>query len=171
MEARDARVLRRDSRGACVAAWRQRRRTLLPDCQAAAARCPRRTDRIGRCRTDVTDRRRQKLELAALKNNFAAPLQSLPDLMFEPDLDGRCTIENALIVKHWGSVLGKLPQDSSVSFGSSPGLEVIAEGGETEEQLRFPAGIGCCHCQGFLFGRPLAADDFAATMPVGDSAA
>jgi diguanylate cyclase (GGDEF)-like protein/PAS domain S-box-containing protein len=39
--------------------------------------------------TDITDRKRQELELVALKNKFAATLQALPDLMFEVDLHGR----------------------------------------------------------------------------------
>lgn len=56
-----------------------------------------------------------------------------------------------------------------VSLGNSLGLEVIAEGVETEEQLRFLAGIGCRHYQGFLFGRPMAAGDFAAAMPARES--
>ncbi|MGB4063115.1 MAG: EAL domain-containing protein [Azonexus sp.] len=39
--------------------------------------------------TDITDRKRQELELVAVKNKFAATLQALPDLMFELDLEGR----------------------------------------------------------------------------------
>lgn len=48
---------------------------------------------------------------------------------------------------------------------------MIAEGVETEEQLRFLAGIGCRQYQGFLFGHPVAAGDFAAAMPLRDAAA
>jgi diguanylate cyclase (GGDEF)-like protein len=42
------------------------------------------------------------------------------------------------------------------------GISTIAEGVETEEQLRFLVASGCGAVQGFLFSRPLMADDFEA---------
>jgi diguanylate cyclase (GGDEF)-like protein/PAS domain S-box-containing protein len=41
-------------------------------------------------------------------------------------------------------------------------LSVVAEGVETEEQLRFLAGQGCGNGQGFLYSRPLPPDALAA---------
>lgn len=41
-------------------------------------------------------------------------------------------------------------------------LETVAEGVETEEQFRYLKECGCDHVQGFLFSRPLPADEFAA---------
>jgi EAL domain-containing protein (putative c-di-GMP-specific phosphodiesterase class I) len=41
------------------------------------------------------------------------------------------------------------------------GLRVVAEGIETEEQLRALRALGCDHGQGYLFARPLEADDAA----------
>jgi diguanylate cyclase (GGDEF)-like protein len=45
-----------------------------------------------------------------------------------------------------------------VSLAQNLGLKVIAEGVETEAQSRFLSACGCEQVQGYLFGRPLAAD-------------
>lgn len=48
-----------------------------------------------------------------------------------------------------------------VSLGRKFGLEVTAEGVETDAQHARLVEIGCPEGQGYLFGRPLSADDFA----------
>jgi predicted signal transduction protein with EAL and GGDEF domain len=47
-----------------------------------------------------------------------------------------------------------------VALGQILGLEVMAEGVETEDQRDFLAQHGCHAYQGYLFGRPLAAEQF-----------
>ncbi|QLC72945.1 EAL domain-containing protein [Pseudomonas sp. LPB0260] len=50
---------------------------------------------------------------------------------------------------------------SVISLGRSLGLEVLAEGIETPEQLVFLRAHGCDYGQGYLFSRPLAAAQIA----------
>jgi EAL domain-containing protein (putative c-di-GMP-specific phosphodiesterase class I) len=48
-----------------------------------------------------------------------------------------------------------------ISLGQKLKLRVIAEGVETEEQLRFLQENGCDEVQGFHFSRPIMPDDLA----------
>lgn len=48
-----------------------------------------------------------------------------------------------------------------IAMGHGLNMELVAEGVETEEQLRFLAAKGCQIIQGYLFSRPLPANDFA----------
>ena len=50
--------------------------------------------------------------------------------------------------------------ETIISMASHLGLEVIAEGVETYEQLSFLTDKGCQHFQGYYFSRPLASGDF-----------
>lgn len=47
-----------------------------------------------------------------------------------------------------------------ISMGHAMGFSVIAEGVETEEQRDFLIGIGCNNFQGYLYSRPVPADEF-----------
>ena len=50
---------------------------------------------------------------------------------------------------------------SVISLGKSLNMITTAEGVETREQLKFLADEGCKQVQGYIFGRPMAADDFS----------
>jgi diguanylate cyclase (GGDEF)-like protein len=50
--------------------------------------------------------------------------------------------------------------EAVIALGRKLGLAVIAEGVETAQQAKFLAGVGCNAYQGYLFSRPLSAQDF-----------
>ncbi|MGN6696202.1 MAG: putative bifunctional diguanylate cyclase/phosphodiesterase, partial [Aquihabitans sp.] len=67
--------------------------------------------------------------------------------------------------------LGVDPSDAEivravVTLGRSLGLEVVAEGIETLDQLRALQDLGCDFGQGFLLGHPVAPDDLPIGGPV-----
>jgi diguanylate cyclase (GGDEF)-like protein/PAS domain S-box-containing protein len=47
-----------------------------------------------------------------------------------------------------------------LALGQSLGLNVVAEGVETQEQLDYLRSVGCGLFQGYLFGKPIAEDEF-----------
>ena len=56
-----------------------------------------------------------------------------------------------------------------ISLAQKMRLEVVAEGVETEAQLGYLARQGCDQIQGFLFSRPVPAEEFAALLRAGKS--
>jgi len=53
---------------------------------------------------------------------------------------------------------------SIVHLGRALGLEVVAEGVETEEQRRFLQAVGCHYLQGYLFAKPSPVEDIDAML-------
>ena len=64
---------------------------------------------------------------------------------------------------------GAAPERTVIAVASELGLEVIAEGVETEEQMEFLADLGCILMQGYLFGRPLDLQGFEEQWRDGES--
>lgn len=48
-----------------------------------------------------------------------------------------------------------------VGLGRELGMGIVAEGVETKEQMEVLVALGCTHLQGYLFSRPLPAEQFA----------
>jgi len=72
------------------------------------------------------------------------------------------------------SFVGRLPQDEALSVTRAAialahglGMRAVAEGVESPEQLQTLKSLGCDEAQGYLFGRPLPADAFAAHLQGG----
>jgi EAL domain-containing protein (putative c-di-GMP-specific phosphodiesterase class I) len=51
-----------------------------------------------------------------------------------------------------------------IIMAKSLGLEIIAEGVETDEQQRFLLDNGCTHYQGYFFGEPLKIEEFESVL-------
>jgi EAL domain-containing protein (putative c-di-GMP-specific phosphodiesterase class I) len=73
-------------------------------------------------------------------------------------------IDQAFVRDMLGSPRGAGVAETMVLLGRKLGLEVIAEGVETEAQRNFLHGIGCLNYQGFLFSKPLLSMEFASFM-------
>jgi EAL domain-containing protein (putative c-di-GMP-specific phosphodiesterase class I) len=54
-----------------------------------------------------------------------------------------------------------------IAMAQSLDLDVIAEGVESEDQKDLLADMGCTHCQGYLFGRPVSIEQFEAALNSG----
>jgi len=53
---------------------------------------------------------------------------------------------------------------SIIAMADSLHINVVAEGVETEEQVKFLSGLGCNEMQGFYFSRPIPAEDFTVLL-------
>jgi diguanylate cyclase (GGDEF)-like protein/PAS domain S-box-containing protein len=63
-------------------------------------------------------------------------------------------------VKHSDAVIVQ----TIIGMANNLGMEVIAEGVETEDQRAFLEQHGCALCQGYLFGRPVPVGEFEARL-------
>ncbi len=66
-------------------------------------------------------------------------------------------------VKHTDAVIVQ----TIIGMARNLGIEVIAEGVETEDQRAFLEQHGCALCQGYFFGKPVPVDEFVANVMAG----
>lgn len=55
--------------------------------------------------------------------------------------------------------------ESVIRLGTALGLDIVAEGVETQESADTLQALGCPHAQGWLYGHPVPADQLIALHP------
>lgn len=73
-------------------------------------------------------------------------------------------IDKSFVMRLPGDATDAMVAQTIIGMGRGLGLEVMAEGVETEAQRRFLAQHGCDAFQGFLIARPLPAAEFSALL-------
>ena len=76
----------------------------------------------------------------------------------------RLKIDRAFVQEAQSSTAGSTIAQMVVNLGRGLGLTVIAEGIETEEQRQYLIGLGCHEGQGWLFAKPMPAEELEACM-------
>jgi EAL domain-containing protein (putative c-di-GMP-specific phosphodiesterase class I) len=71
------------------------------------------------------------------------------------------------LVQDIGSTNGKGVVGAVIAMGASLCKRVVAEGVENQEQLEFLKALNCGEGQGFLFSRPLTAEQFTRLLTIG----
>ncbi|MEO6280028.1 EAL domain-containing protein [Roseateles sp.] len=76
----------------------------------------------------------------------------------------RLKIDRAFVQEAQTSTAGSTIAQMVINLGRGLGLTVIAEGIETEEQRQYLIGLDCHEGQGWLFARPMPADELETWM-------
>lgn len=71
----------------------------------------------------------------------------------------RSFVADVCVDRHSAAVIGGI-----MSIGNTLGIDVIAEGVETQEQQAALLAWGCTQAQGYLYGRPMRSDELAASF-------
>jgi EAL domain-containing protein (putative c-di-GMP-specific phosphodiesterase class I) len=103
-----------------------------------------------------TLRELSKLGVAIVMDDFGTGYSSLSYLRTYPfDV---LKIDRSFITDIAKETASRELVNASIDLAHSLGLEVVAEGVETEEQISYLADQGCDYAQGYLLGRPEPAD-------------
>ncbi len=109
-------------------------------------------------RTMVTLQRVRELGVSVAIDNFGTGYSSMRYLKQFPvntlKID-RSFVRNLTVDTRDAAIV-----TSGIVLGHSLGMSVVAEGVETEEQLKFLRDAQCEQAQGFLFSRPLPVAEF-----------
>jgi diguanylate cyclase (GGDEF)-like protein len=111
--------------------------TLLPVDQEAATRCLASLHELG-------------IQLAI--DDFGTGYASLSYVMDLPITIVK--IDQSFVARIGRDPRGEAVVSAMIQLAHTLGLEVVAEGVETEEQLAFLSGASCDFCQGYLFSQP-----------------
>ncbi|MEW8506034.1 MAG: EAL domain-containing protein [Candidatus Thiodiazotropha sp.] len=95
--------------------------------------------------------------LAIIQNKPIGQLKI--DKRFIEDLHWRDDMDNIVMQDKQYAMVNAI-----LSMGRALGLEVVAEGVETEEQCRVLEHLGCRYVQGYHYSKPLPVDKFASFM-------
>lgn len=71
-------------------------------------------------------------------------------------------IDRSFVNRLVDDATGRALVQAIITLGHALGLEVVAEGVETQEQAQLLGQMGCDLLQGFLYARPMPANEFAA---------
>ncbi|WP_077037965.1 EAL domain-containing protein [Pelomonas sp. KK5] len=102
-------------------------------------------------------------------DDFGTGFSSLSHLR-QLDVD-RLKIDRAFVREAQSSAAGATIAQMVINLGRGLGLRVIAEGIETEDQRLHLLTLGCHEGQGYLFARPMQADQLERWMEAGAPAA
>ncbi|MDH3210551.1 MAG: bifunctional diguanylate cyclase/phosphodiesterase, partial [Burkholderiaceae bacterium] len=78
-------------------------------------------------------------------------------------------IDRSFVIDMVGNADAAAIAGAIVSLGTSLGLELVAEGVETQQQACLLRDMGCRMMQGYYFARPVPADEIAALLSNGTS--
>jgi len=110
--------------------------------------------------TDAMFSRLKALGVRLALDDFGTGYSSLGYLRkapFDKIKIDRSFVEGAAVPGNRNSAIIK----AIVSLAEGLGMETTAEGAETKDELDLIRSLGCSHIQGYIFGRPMSADEAA----------
>lgn len=106
-------------------------------------------------RTFLELERLRSIGIQILMDDFGVGYSSLS--YFERFSFDKVKIDKSFVDGIASSKTSKAVVRAVTGLGQELGIDVVAEGVETDEQVRLLVELGCTHLQGFLFSKPLSA--------------